>query len=266
MPLVSVIIPTRNAAGTIELCLNSIMSQSYKNIEVIIVDNYSQDSTRAIAEKSSAEIFLKGPERSAQLNFGAEKAKGKYLYRVDADFILQNNVIKEAVAQCENGDFDAVTIHNTSDPTISFWSKVRKLERDCYRNDEVNVAARFWRKDVFFKVGGFDEDLIAGDDYDLHNRIFRAGFKIGRIRSEEIHIGEPSSLREVISKHFFYGKNIARFIQKNPKDAMLQLSPLRKSYFTNIRRISSDPVLMTGFFVYEFVRYFATAIGILTRF
>ena len=266
LPLVSVIIPTKNAGGTIDLCISSIKSQSYKNIEVIVVDNYSHDTTRVIAENHGAKIFLKGPERSAQLNFGAEKAKGKYLYRVDADFILQTDVIKEAVAQCEDEDCDAVAIHNTSDPTISFWSKIRKLERDCYRDDELNVAARFWRKDVFFKAGCFDEELIAGDDYDLHNRIIGAGFKIGRIKSEESHIGEPLSLREVVNKHFFYGKNITRFIHKNQKTAMLQLNPFRKSYFTNIRRISSDPALLVGFVVYELVRYFATAIGILTKF
>ena len=261
-PLVSVIVPTKNSAATIQRCLQSLIVQTYENIEIIVVDNYSTDETRAVAERYGAKVFLKGTERSAQVNFGVGKAVGKYVYRVDSDFVLQPDVIREAVEACEKHGYDAIAIHNTSDPTVSFWARVRKAERDCYRNDELNVAARFWREDVLKVVKGFDEAIIAADDYDIHNRILRAGFRIGRIKSEEVHIGEPQTLAEVFRKHYYYGKNITKFIQKNPDKALLQLGPFRASYFKNISGFFSDPLLIVGFAIYQVVRYAAAVTGL----
>ncbi len=262
-PLVSVVVPTKNSEQTIEKCLMSLKKQTYRNVEIIVVDNFSKDKTRDIAEKYGAKIFLKGPERCTQLNFGAEKASGKYLYRVDSDFVLQPKIIEEAVDLCEKVGFDAVIIHNTSDPTVSFWSRVRKLERDCYRYDDVNVATRFWKKTVFEAIDGFDENLVAGDDYDLHNRIVKKGFKIGRIKSEEIHLGEPATLKEIALKHYYYGKNIKKFINKNPRTSLGQLTPFRGGYLRNIHLLSNSPKMTMGFVLYQVVRYSTTALGLI---
>ncbi len=261
-PLVSVVIPTRNSEATIEKCLKSLIEQSYRNLEIFVVDNYSSDRTRQIAKKYGARVLLKGPERGVQVNFGVEKARGKYIYRVDSDFVLQPDVIREAVESCEKSGYDAILIHNTSDPTVSFWARVRKAERDCYRNDELNVAARFWKKEVFLAVGGFDETLVAGDDYDLQNRLLKNSYKIGRINAGETHIGEPKTLAEIVRKHYYYGKNIGRFIRKNPKKALSQLSPLRASYVKGVFNFFSSPLLIVGFAIYQVVRYAATTIGI----
>lgn len=263
-PLVSVIIPTRNSEGTIERCLLSLHGQSHKNLEIIVVDNYSTDGTREIAKKYGVEVCLKGPERGAQINFGAEKARGKYLYRIDADFVLQSNVIEEAVEKCERLGYDAIIIHNTSDPSVSFWARIRKAERDYYRNGELNVAARFWSKEAFEAIQGFDENLVAGDDYDLHNRLVAKGFKIGRIEAGEIHIGEPKTLAEVARKHIYYGRTIKRFIKKDLRKSIQQLSPLRRSYIKSVRILLDKPSSIVGFALYQTVRYMATVIGFMT--
>ena len=73
--------------------------------------------------------FNKGSERCAQVNFGIENTKCKYIYRVDSDFLLDVSIISECVEKCEEEGHDAIAVHNTSDP--NFWSKVRNLERDC---------------------------------------------------------------------------------------------------------------------------------------
>ncbi len=260
-PLVSVIVPTRNSARTIEACLNSIKRQSYVNIEIIVVDNYSRDLTLSIAKKCGAQVYSQGYERGAQVNFGVSKAKGKYIYRVDSDFILDPNVVKEAVNRCEKFGFDAIAVHNTSDPTVSYWARVRKMERDSYRNDDLNVAARFWKKDVFKQVGGFDINLVAGDDYDLQNRLLKSGFKIGRIQAQETHIGEPRNMAEIFLKHYYYGQNIGRFIKKNQQRALTQLSPLRPSIIKGFSKHSREPTLIMGFFVYQLLRYIAATLG-----
>ena len=68
------IVTTKNEEKNIENCLQSIKSQTYKNLELIIVDNFSDDKTVEIAKTYEAEVYLKGNERSAQRNFGAAKA------------------------------------------------------------------------------------------------------------------------------------------------------------------------------------------------
>lgn len=262
-PLVSIIIPTYNSEKTIDICLRSIKEQTYPNIEIIVVDNYSKDKTREIAKKYSDLVLLKGGERSAQVNFGVRHARGKYIYRVDSDFVLEPSVVEKAVQKCEIEGFDAVCIHNISDPSVSFWAKVRKLERDCYADDELNVAARFFRKEVFDAIGGFDEELVAAEDYDLHNRLQKAGFKIGRINAKEIHIGEPRSLWEIIRKHYYYGKTLPRFLEKNKEIGWIQLSPIRPAFIKNWRKFMGHPTLTLGFLIYQFIRYFSAGLGYL---
>ena len=100
VPSVSIIITTKNEEKHIENLLRSITSQTYKNIEIILVDNYSTDRTRKIA-KNTNKIYLKGPERSAQRNYGAQKAKGKYLLFLDADMILSPTIIEECIQEAE---------------------------------------------------------------------------------------------------------------------------------------------------------------------
>ncbi len=261
--LVSVIVPTKNSADTIETCLKSIKSQTYPDIEIIVVDNYSKDGTVEIAKKYG-KVFNKGPERCAQVNFGIKMASGKYVYRVDSDFILDDTVVAECVEMCEEKGYDAVAVHNTSDPTISFWSKVRNLERDCYRDDELNIAARFFRKDIFDDIGLFDENLVAGEDYDLHNRLIDAGFKVGKIKSQEVHIGEPKSLWEIAKKHYYYGRTIGEFIKRNPEKARKQLTPLRPSYLRHWKNFLMHPILTIGFVIYQSVRYSSAGLGFLS--
>jgi len=244
--------------------LESIRNQTYKNIEVIVVDKNSTDRTVEIARKFGAKILFKGPERSSQVNFGVEKARGKYIYRVDSDFVLEPTVVEEAVRKCEKEGYDAIAIHNTSDPTISFWSKVRKFERDCYRDDELNIAARFFKKKVFEAIGGFNESIVAAEDYDFHNRLLEAGFKVGRIKAQEVHIGEPKSLWEIAKKHYYYGKTIGEFIKANPQRGIKQLNPIRLAFIRHWKKFIKHPILTLGFIIYQFVRYFSAGLGFLT--
>jgi len=262
-PLVSVIIPTKNSEKTLGKCLESIKNQTYKNTEIIVVDNYSIDRTKEIAGRYTKQVYDKGPERSSQVNFGVKKARGKYVYRIDSDFILRPSVVEEAINKCENGGYDAICVHNTSDPTISFWSRVRKLERDCYKDDNLNVAARFFSKNVFEAVGGFNEKLVAAEDYDLHNKLLKKGFKIGRINAEEVHINEPKSIWEIAEKHYYYGKTIREFIKNNPKRGIKQLNPIRSSYLRHWKEFLKHPILTAGFIIYQFVRYGAAGLGYL---
>lgn len=261
-PLVSIIIPAYNSEGTLARCLESVRKQTYKNIEIIVVDKFSKDRTIGIAKKYKAKTFqIKVKERSEQVNFGIKNSKGKYTYRVDSDFVLEPTVIEEAVNKCEKEHYDAIAIHNTSDSTISFWSKVRKFERDCYKDDDLNIAARFFRKDVFDSVGGFDESLVAAEDYDFHNRLLKKNFKVGRINAQEVHIGEPKSLWEVAKKHYYYGRTLVKFVGKKEYRNIKQLSPIRPAFIKHWKKFIKHPILTLGFIIYQSVRYVSAGLG-----
>jgi len=262
-PLVSVIIPTLNAAKYLARCLESLRNQTYQNLEITVVDRHSQDETQEIARRFGATVLEFGQGRSAQVNYGIKNASGKYVYRVDADFVLQPEVIEEAVRVSEEEGFEAVAVHNTSDPTISFWSRVRNLERNTYKYDELIVAARFIRKEVFDRLGGFDESLIAAEDYDLHNRLVTAGYRVGRIEPEEWHIGEPKHLREIFRSSFFYGGSVLGYLKKNPGRGLKQSLPFRPSFIRHWRQFACQPVLTVGFIVMGLTKMLGLSLGLI---
>ncbi len=262
-PLVSVLIPTKNSAAHLEACIASVRAQRYSNVETIVIDNDSTDATAEIAGAKADLVLHAGNERSQQLNAGARRARGKYLYRIDADFVLDPEVIGEAVRLCETGAYDAVAVHNDSDPRVSFWAQVRNFERSMYKYDATIVGARFFSKDAFEAVGGFDEDLIAGEDYDIHNRLLAAGYRIGRIAPAETHLGEPASLLEFAAKSYFYGQSIGTFVRKSGARGWRQVSPVRTAFFRHWKAFAEHPVLALGLLVMQFVKYTCGGAGFL---
>lgn len=262
LPLVSVIVPCFNSQKYITDCLESLKNQTYKNIEILVVDNpKSNDKTKEIAKKYTKHIFVKGKERSAQINYAAKMAKGKYLYRVDSDFVLEPNVIKECVEKCEKEILDGIAIHNTSADGLGFWADIRKYERNSYKDDNLIVAVRFFTKKAWKTVGGFDETLYGPEDYDFHNRFIQKRFKWGRIKAIERHLGEPKSLSDIWRKHYFYGKQMVSYFRKYPSIATRQFIPIRKSYLREWKIFFQHPLIFLGLIIMSIVKFTAGGLG-----
>lgn len=260
-PLVSVIIPTCNSVATLRRCINSVREQTYESIEIIVVDNHSTDGTLELAGELADLAITAGNERSAQTNAGVRAAQGEWIYRVDSDFLVERDVVSEAIATALTENFDAILVHNESDPTVSRWARARAFERAMYRGDDTNVATRFLKKSLFERVGGFDESLIAGEDYDLHQRVLDAGARMGRVEASELHLGEPRSLREVIEKHFFYGREMRRYTAKHGKKTVAQLSPVRPAFLSSWRTLLRHPLRTAEMSIYLVVKYVAGGAG-----
>ena len=176
-PLVSVVITTKNEEKNIENCLKSILEQSYKNIEIIVVDNFSSDKTKEIALRYTEKVYDKGPERSAQRNYGMiDKSNGEYVMFIDADMILSPELINNCVVKIEADMVSALWI-----PEIvlgkSFFSRCRRFERTFY-NGTVIDGARFFRKDKFVEVGGFDINMSGPEDWDIDKKIKRENIRL----------------------------------------------------------------------------------------
>ena len=158
--------------------------------------------------------------------------------------------------------YDALALHNRSVGS-SVWAKVRYLERESYRNDSSIVAVRFMRRAVFETVGGFDEALVAGEDFDLHNRIVAAGFKWTHLDAIEDHIGEPINIREVWQKFYYYGRTIRRYQKKAGVRGKRQLGFFRPQFKQIQLQLIKNPKLFSAFWFYMFVKYAAGAAGVI---
>src|SRR3989338_8449801 len=124
--LVSVIITTKNEDDVIKKLLQSINNQTYKKVEVILVDNNSEDNTIKIASKfKGVKIYNWGPERSAQRNYGVRKSFGEFLLFLDADMRLSPKVVESCVkATKSKKNIGSVVIPEQSEAYI-FWEKVK---------------------------------------------------------------------------------------------------------------------------------------------
>ena len=157
--MVSVIIPSYNEAKNISRCLNSIFRQSYKNIEVILVDDASTDNTVSIAQgnttnfkKTLKVISQKNhQERGVTRNAGAKIAKGKYLLFIDADMELNENVVSECLKKIDSDSQVKAVIIPEQSKGEGFWAKCRILEKRCYLGDNRIEAARFFETQSFWK-------------------------------------------------------------------------------------------------------------------
>ena len=236
---VSVIITTKNEEKHIKNCLKSVKLQTYPNIEIIVVDNNSIDRTKEIAKKYTNLVFNKGPERSAQRNFGMmEVAKGKYVMYVDADMILSPTLIEDCVYEMENdGNLAALYI-----PEIvlgnSFWSEVRRFERRFYDGTVIDCV-RFIKKDIFIKVGGFDSSMTGPEDWDLDKKIRQMGkvklVKTQKVESKKLKMEnfKKWKLYNFIKEKGVNPENYGSAIYHNEAEFNLKKYLQKKAYYAN---------------------------------
>lgn len=255
------IVPTRNSAKTLDICLGSIKSQTYQNVELIVVDNNSTDETKEIARKYTDLVFNKGPERNMQRVYAVSQAKGDYLVFIDSDMELSPSLIESALDKCENGGFDAAIL-----PEISvgegFWAHCRRLETICYLKDALMEAAnRFMKAEVYHAVGGYDNALIMREDFDIHERIKDAGYRIGRA-DEFIKHHEVVPFGKMLYKYYYYGKHVIGYLKKHPKTEVKRDLIIRPAYLRNWRLFIKDPVHGAGLMIMKLFQYTAGGIGL----
>jgi glycosyltransferase involved in cell wall biosynthesis len=260
-PLISIIIPTLNSASTIDDCLRSITAQTYPHIEIIVVDHSSStDGTREIARRYTPHVYTSGPERSAQVNFGVTQASGEYIYKVDSDFILDNHVVQQCVEETAKG-FDAIVVHNSPDTRVSWIARIRKFEVDMYKYDLTHSSARFVKKEVYQAIGGFNEAITAGEDYDFQNKLNRAGYATGFVEAEALHLGEPKYFFRHMKKYYDYGRDFINYAANNKEESGQQLGFVRSVYVKHWQQFVRHPLKALTFIGYNLCKYSFGAAG-----
>ena len=256
MMLVSIIIPTKNEQENIERLLKSVKNQSYKDFEIIVVDNSSLDQTKKIARIFTKKVYNFGPERSSQRNYGLKLSKGKYILFVDADMELKKNLLAACYRKLsKNPKLSGIFLEEIS-KGHSFFARVKTLEKKIASKSPSLAAARFFRKKDLEKIGGYDQNLIAGEDWDLSQRMTKFG-KLATVSSAIYH-WEATSFSQDVCKKYYYAQNIQKYQDKHPESFKKQAGLNRLlALFQNPEVIFAQPAEFTGLIALKTAHYAA---------
>lgn len=225
MPVkVSVIIPTFNEEAVIKNCLESLIKQTYKDFEIIIIDDGSSDKTLDVlsnlnSQISNLKIFKQehlGP--GSARNLGVNNAEGKILVFVDADMVLDPVFIQKLIYPIEEGKVIGTFtkeeyLFNKDNIWARFWNinlgrSPDKMHPDNY--PDTQPVFRAILKSEFIRVAGFNTAVGYTDDWSLSRKL---GIEAVNAPGAIIYHKNPNSLKEVWNQARWFGKN--EFLTKN---------------------------------------------------
>ena len=259
--LVSVIIPTFNSEKQLPICLESIKNQTYQNIELIIADGFSTDKTVEIAVQYKAKVLQKSCPFTERRNYGATIAQGDIYYHMDSDMILPKELIETAVKQIVGG-YDGVIIPQRF-LGEGFFGKCKELEVLSSTNDDKLKICRFMKKTVFDAIGGYDESLEAGEDWDITQRI-EEKYRLVRINVYVTHGWGKYDLSKWVSKMYYYGKTVKEYQVKHKNYSKYQWSPLR-FFLIDYSMLIDDPLHACGLIFIKSCEFFSGFVGLLNN-
>lgn len=215
--MVSVIVAVYNGEDYLAQALDSVLKQSFQDIEILIVDDGSTDNTAAVAkpytERSNVQyIFQKNRGQGAALNTGASIAKGEFLSFIDYDDIWVFNKLQlQLKAFAENPALDAVFGYQKSFAENSAAEKLTFLREPI---PGYSAGTLLIRTSSFFKVGFFNTEISKGYFMPWYDRLNMLGLK-------------KTLLPDLLYHRRVHGKNIS--IGRDNKDY--------KDYFSALRAV-----------------------------
>ena len=195
VPLVSVIIPTYNHAKFISEAIESVLCQSYNNLELIVVDNYSKDNTRQVIQTFKNDRihyyrFHNNGIIAASRNYGVNKSKGDIIAFLDSDDVWSKNKLEKQVkhilldcVSCVASNFTPIgnVVLRRNHLKFRFGELYQDFSyNEIVLNNPIVNSSVIMLKDSFVKLNGLDEspDFVAIEDWDLWLR----SSKIGKVR------------------------------------------------------------------------------------
>lgn len=210
--VISVVIPARNEERFIERTLQSIHESLCNRFtyEIIVVDNGSSDSTAAISVSHGASLISQNEGTIGSLrNTGARHARGEIIVFLDADVVLTEKWARRISATVELlGTEPKVITGSLCDvPQNASWiERTWFAPRDGRYLSHIGTGHMIVSRPLFDLLGGFDESLATGEDYDIsaRARLLGARIVIDQLLRVE-HMGFPTTLRAFIRREIWHG-------------------------------------------------------------
>lgn len=234
LPLVSIIVPVYNSEDTIEVCLRTLIKQTYPMKEIIVVDDGSTDNTVEVLSKMVREhsrfrmisIGHGGPAKAR--NTGLKFAKGDVVFFGEGDAIYQRDYLRKAMELFE-ADSRIGGVCLTGAPWIvkpTFITECidveNKIQRKLLASGTMQAFyAWVFRKEAIEVVGGFDERLFQGEDRDLFLRVKKEGYSIGLITGINWRHRRNQTLLDFTKRTYLGSKTRILYLLKHYK--MLEL-------------------------------------------
>ncbi|MBX3012079.1 MAG: glycosyltransferase [Caldilineaceae bacterium] len=247
MPLVSVIIPTYNRADLIQKTLDSVLAQTYPQIELIVVDDGSTDNTEQVVgeyDNGSVQYIRKanGGEASAR-NWGIRAAKGKYIACLDSDDLWQPLKLAHQVAALEQSQAawvycDAELFDGATGKVIGLYSQQHypyqgSIAPKLLLDDFIACPSPLIRRDVFERVGYFNESNILRmrSDWEMWLRIaacYSVVYLSQALARYRVHAGSASQQEDVLKLH----QSQVQVLEQALLYAPAVYGPVRQAAFT----------------------------------
>lgn len=227
-PRVSIIIPCRNEAGYIERCLESVLASDYPQhlLEILVADGRSTDGTRDILDRYCAAHpkvhLLDNPQGTAPaaLNVGIRAASGQVIVRMDAHVLYPPDYISRLVRGLEESGADNVggvlqTVPGADSP-VARAIAIGMSHRFGVGNSHFRVGVReprevdtvpfgCFRREVFARVGLFDEELIRNQDDEFNFRLISRGGRVLLLPDVSCRYFARRSLGQLARMYYQYG-------------------------------------------------------------
>lgn len=239
--LVSIIIPAKNAQATIKKCIDSIARQSYKNYELIVVNDGSTDKTAQILRDYPRARVLTTPGTgpSKARNTGIAQAKGEFVAFTDADCVLDYHWIEELLKGFINERIAGVGgIQKSPTDETEFGKKVQEfLKIFGFISDYMQPGAKIksanhnpscnvmYRKSILVESGGFLTGLWPGEDVELDYRIKKNGYLLMFNPEAVVYHYRPSNFKEFNRMMFNYGQAQGWLVRKYGIFRIIQVLP-----------------------------------------
>jgi len=243
-PEISVIIPVYNGERTLGKCLRSVLDQSYKNYEVILVDNNSTDGTKRIIERFQSEnmnlkyVFESEKGRGAARNTGIRNAKGSIIAMTDSDCIVPFDWLGEITEPIRKNK-ELIVQGAELDYIGNFWTEMQQEFNKKFVDgavygmyvDHLDTKNFAIKKEILLKLGMFNALIGNLEDFELKVRVKKRKYKIffnPECKVSHVH-------RESFSKLFlrridrgYWATRIyllhSRFFKKNPEEMVKSMN------------------------------------------
>ncbi len=226
---ISIIIPVHDRAHTLQKCVESILSQSYKHFELILVDDHSTDNSVELANKLAEQdnriiVIEQSQEKKgaqAARNTGIKNAKYDWIMFNDSDDIWTENKIERELFFLEENNFNKKIVLYSDCNTININTKEKKywalpeISKDnSYKDLLVQSAPMFQSlccsSSLLFEAGFLDESVPSYQEWDTSLRLAKNGGKFVHIKEAlfDYYIGANDAISKSIEKDFIGRSNI----------------------------------------------------------
>ena len=259
--LISVVCPFRNEIGCLKEFLDSFINQSYKRIEIILIDNDSSDGSEKIAkEYAKKHKFIKiyhiphipGTWATYLYIEGIRKATGEFFYMADANVKVDQDYFEKCLPHFKDPNVAGIVGYVKMWDTNSFIDKYRSviwklryddMARIIQETNEGRLLARFMKRSTFNAVGGFDAEAGWAIDTYLNKEFLKRGYKL---------IYEPKAIwyhkwRDNIKSLWKYSYKFGKFnygLAKTDKKQILKIGFFLSPFIALIASIFNSYILL----------------------